>query len=76
MDQVKVGKYISQKRKELGLTQKELSELIGVTDKAVSKWERDGKEPDEGEEEKVVTVAISQAFGNFDFVVKAFKFAG
>ena len=46
MDQVKVGKYISQKRKELGLTQKELSELIGVTDKAVSKWERGNGLPD------------------------------
>lgn len=35
-----IGKFIQQKRKEKGLTQKELAEKIGVTDKAVSKWER------------------------------------
>ena len=46
MDQVKVGKYISQKRKELGLTQKELAEIIEVTDKSVSKWERGNGLPD------------------------------
>lgn len=46
MDQVKVGNYISQKRKELGLTQKELAELIEVTDKSVSKWERGNGLPD------------------------------
>lgn len=46
MDQVKVGKYISQKRRELGLTQKELAEIIEVTDKSVSKWERGNGLPD------------------------------
>lgn len=46
MDQVKVGKYIYDKRKELGLTQKELAEKIGVTDKSVSKWERGDGLPD------------------------------
>lgn len=46
MDQVKVGNYISQKRKELGLTQKQLAELIEVTDKSISKWERGNGLPD------------------------------
>lgn len=46
MNQVKVGKYISLKRKELGLTQKALAELIDVTDKSVSKWERGNGLPD------------------------------
>ena len=40
MNYEKIGKFISEKRKEKGLTQKELANLIGVTDKAVSKWER------------------------------------
>ena len=40
MDQQKVGKFISLLRKENGLTQQELAEKLGVTDKAVSKWER------------------------------------
>ena len=35
-----IGKFIQKKRKEKGLTQKELAQKIGVTDKAVSKWER------------------------------------
>lgn len=46
MNQVKVGNYISQKRKELGLTQKQLAELIEVTDKSISKWERGNGLPD------------------------------
>ncbi len=35
-----IGKFIQEKRKEKNLTQKELAEKLGVTDKAVSKWER------------------------------------
>lgn len=40
MDLVKIGKYISTKRKELGLTQSQLAEKLGKSDKSVSKWER------------------------------------
>lgn len=40
MNYEKIGRFISEKRKEKGLTQKELANIIGVTDKAVSKWER------------------------------------
>ena len=40
MDLVKIGKYISEKRKNLGMTQKQLAEKIGMSDKSVSKWER------------------------------------
>lgn len=40
MDLVKIGKFIAQKRKEAGLTQKQLAERIGMSDKSVSKWER------------------------------------
>jgi len=34
--------YLAQKRKELGLTQKQLDEKLGMSDKSVSKWERGG----------------------------------
>ena len=37
MNQVKIGKFIAELRKEKELTQKELADKIGVTDKAVSK---------------------------------------
>lgn len=34
------GAYILQRRRELGMTQKELAEKLYVTESAVSKWER------------------------------------
>ena len=40
MDLIKIGKYIAEKRKEIGLTQKQLAEKLGMSDKSVSKWER------------------------------------
>ena len=40
MDLVKIGKYVAGKRKELGLTQKQLAEKLSMSDKSVSKWER------------------------------------
>ncbi len=33
-------KYIAGKRKALGMTQKQLAEKLGMSDKSVSKWER------------------------------------
>lgn len=46
MDIVKIGSFISERRKKCGLTQKELAEKLGVTDKAVSKWENGRGYPD------------------------------
>ena len=40
MDLVKIGKYIAEKRKALGLTQRQVAEKLGMSDKSVSKWER------------------------------------
>ena len=42
----KMAQFISELRKEKKLTQKELAEQLGVTDKAVSKWERGLSCPD------------------------------
>lgn len=39
MDKYKFGEFIYQKRKKIGLTQEELGRKLGVTNKAVSKWE-------------------------------------
>jgi len=46
MDYGKIGAFISAKRKEKNLTQMQLAELLGVTDRAVSKWERGKSFPD------------------------------
>ena len=46
MDQVKVGKFIAQLRKEQGFTQEELGQKIGVTNKTVSRWENGNYMPD------------------------------
>lgn len=46
MDAGKTGKFISEKRKAINLTQKELADKLHVTDKAVSKWERGLSFPD------------------------------
>ena len=40
MDLIKIGKYIAGKRKSLGMTQRQLAEKLGMSDKSVSKWER------------------------------------
>ena len=46
MDQIKVGKFIAECRKEKKLTQAQLAEKLCITDKAVSKWERGITMPD------------------------------
>ena len=46
MDQIKIGKFIAERRKSLGLTQARLGEMLGITDRAVSKWERGISLPD------------------------------
>ena len=46
MNQEKIGKFIAELRKEKKLTQKDLAEKIGVTDRAISKWENGRGMPD------------------------------
>jgi len=46
MDYKKIGDYIQLKRKALKLTQQDLGDKLGVTDKAVSKWETGAALPD------------------------------
>lgn len=46
MNQEKIGKFISEKRKDKKLTQSELAEKLGVTDKSISNWENGRNMPD------------------------------
>lgn len=65
MDQIKIGKFIQQKRKESGLTQYELAERLNVSDRAVSKWENGNCIPDVSnipELCKILNITINDLF--------------
>lgn len=46
MDQITIGRFIAKKRKEQSLTQEQLAERLGVSNKTVSKWETGKCMPD------------------------------
>ena len=46
MDQIKIGKFIAECRKNANLTQMQLAEILNITDRAVSKWETGKSLPD------------------------------
>ena len=46
MNQIQIGRFIAECRKKANLTQMQLAEKLGITDKAVSKWERGMAMPD------------------------------
>ena len=48
MDQIKIGKFIASCRKEQGMTQAVLAEMLGISDRAISKWETGKSMPDSG----------------------------
>ena len=46
MNQIKIGKFITERRKNVNLTQMQLAEKLNITDRAVSKWETGRAMPD------------------------------
>ena len=65
MDQIKIGKFISKKRKEKNITQEKLAEKLNITDRAVSKWENGICMPDAGtipELCKILDITINDLF--------------
>ena len=65
MDQIKIGKFIKEKRKEKKITQDELAEKIGVSNRAISKWENGNCMPDSGiilELCKILGITINDLF--------------
>ena len=46
MNQIKIGKFIAERRKHVNLTQSQLAEKLSITDRAVSKWETGRAMPD------------------------------
>ncbi len=39
MNQIQIGRFIADCRKELNMTQRQIAERLGITNRAVSKWE-------------------------------------
>ena len=65
MDQIKIGKFIQEKRKEKSLTQSELAEKLNVSDRAVSKWENGNCIPDVSNIQelcKILNITINDLF--------------
>ena len=56
MDKVKVGKFIATCRKDKNITQEKLAEMLGVTNKSVSKWENGICLPDASLYEQLCTI--------------------
>ncbi len=46
MDQIKIGRFIAERRRQANLTQAQLAEKLNITDRAVSKWETGKSMPD------------------------------
>lgn len=72
MNAIKVGSYIKLKRKELGITQVELSEKLNISFQAVSKWETGTTIPDTG-----ILLELSEVLGvSVDKILLAGKDSG
>ena len=46
MDQVKIGNFLKKLRKEKGITQEQLAEILNVSGRTVSRWENGNNMPD------------------------------
>ncbi len=69
MDQIKIGAFIAKKRKEKNLTQEQLAQRLGVSNKSISKWECGRCMPDYSVIEllcKELDVSIAQIFNGND----------
>lgn len=76
MDQVKIGKLIAECRKAKRLTQVELANLLGVTDKSVSKWENGVCLPDVSlykEICKILDITLNEFFSGERLTYETFK---
>lgn len=76
MDQTKIGAFIARKRKERDLTQLRFAELVGVSDKTVSKWETGVRMPDVEMIQKVCTVleiTINELLAGEEFPDKEYR---
>ncbi|MDE5540003.1 MAG: helix-turn-helix domain-containing protein [Bacilli bacterium] len=69
MNQIKIGKYIQLKRKEKNITQEQLAERLGVSNKTISKWECGKVFPDYSLVEslcEMIEISTSELFNGED----------
>ena len=76
MNQTAIGSYIAKKRREKNLTQKQLAEKLGVSNKTVSKWENGKCMPDYSIIEQLcseLSVTLSELLGGEDTAVDSVR---
>lgn len=65
MDQIKIGKFIAQRRKEKAITQEQLAKMLNTTNKSISKWENGNCLPDSSLYEpicNILNISINELF--------------
>ena len=76
MNQTAIGNYIAKKRREKNLTQEQLAEKLGVSNKTVSKWENGKCMPDYSIIEQLcseLSVTLSELLGGEDTAVDSVR---
>lgn len=76
MDQEKIGRFIAECRKNKNLTQVQLADLLGTTDKSVSKWENGNCLPDSSLYEslcKILDISINELFAGKKIMDEDYK---
>ena len=64
MNQIKIGNFIAECRKEKKLTQEELAEKLNTTNKSVSKWENGKCLPNSSLYKPLILIVVSHGFAN------------
>lgn len=65
MDQIRIGKFIKERRNLKNITQSDLASILGITDRAISKWENGICMPDVGtipEICKILDITVNDLF--------------
>ncbi|MBR2279482.1 MAG: helix-turn-helix domain-containing protein [Ruminococcus sp.] len=76
MDQVKIGRFIAERRKAANLTQMQLAEKLNITDRAVSKWETGKSMPDSSimpELCDILNISLNDLFNGEVIVMENYK---
>ena len=76
MDQMKIGRFIAERRKQCSYTQMQLAEKLNITDRAVSKWETGRSMPDSSimpELCKLLGITLNDLFNGEVVVMEDYK---